>query len=474
MKHAAESPRRITGTEMEWGGMVPGELENKLRQTCDLEVEGAVNNYLDKQDIARVGSIKNYFLGNGARFYRDVYERREYATPEDDSFIGTCANEIVNDNIMAGIAEEYTSILTEDLLKEGRTPEEIKKINRNISFTKRVIDDNYVGCGYHISYSADAKRMSIDEHDLSLFGVFAATRATLFGTGALLPFGEYAIAQKAVTVDADYDLGTVSTKPVINLRKEPLADSSRFLRIHDTSADPNMSPWATRVKLGAGSIVLCMIESGMRIPKLRFEDDLHHVTTAVAFDTSLKKRYKLVGEGSMTALDVQQALVEQGKILDKSGLLSEEEQWTLDEWEHAIYDLRKDPRKTIDRLDWTMRLAVLERLHNKHGWAWNSEELRYKDRQFSDVALDGIAVALRENIWAKFMPPADMISKRLRNPPETTRALIRGRMIQHLYANAPDTKVSIDWSHVYINDDRYMLSDPFNPRHAGLEEGLAS
>lgn len=474
MKHAAESPRRITGTEMEWGGMVPGEQENQLRQTRDDEVQAAVSSYLRKQDIARVGSIKNYFLGNGARFYQDIYERREYATPEDDSFIGTCANEIVNDNMMAGIAAEYTDILTERLLAQGKTTEEIEKINRKISFTKRVVDDNYIGCGYHISYSADAKRMNIDEHDLSLFGVFAATRSTLFGTGALLPFGGYALAQKAITVDADYDLGTVNTKPVINLRKEPLADSNRFLRIHDTSADPNMSPWATRVKLGAGSIVLRMIESEMTIPKLRFEGSLHHTTTAIALDTSLKKRFKVVGGGSMTALDAQQTLVEQGKILDKNGLLSEEEQWTLDEWDHAIFDLRKDPRQTIDRLDWTMRLEVLKRLHNKHGWSWNSEELRYKDRQFSDVALDGIAVALREKTWAKFMPTAEMISGRLHNPPETTRALIRGRMIQHLYANAPDAEVSIDWNHVYINDDRYMLSDPFNPRHPGLEDELAS
>lgn len=474
MKHTAEYSGRITGTEMEWGGMLPGNDEHRLYQASDMEIQPAISRYLREQDIARTGKITNYFLGNGARFYRDVYERREYATPEDDSFMGTCANEIVNDTMMAGIADKYEEFVVDKMAREGKTAKEIAKANKKISFTKRVIDDDYVGCGYHISYSADARRMSISEHNLALFGMFAATRAPLFGSGALLPFGDFTIAQKALTVDADYALGTVNTKPVVNLRKESLADDSRFLRVHDTSADPTMSPWATRVKLGAGSIVLCMIEEGMTLPKLRFNDQLHLVTTRIAQDTKLQERFKLENGGSVTALDVQQKLVDQAKILAKRDLLNEEELWSLDEWEHAIFDLRADPRKTIDRIDWTMRLEVLKRLHNKKGWAWNSEILRYKDRQFSDVAIDGIGLALREDIWAKYMPPESTITERLHNPPKTTRAHIRGKVIQHLHANSPGIDVIINWDNVHINDDHFSLSNPFISRHSSLEEKYAS
>lgn len=473
MKHVGDSLRRITGTEMEWGGMLPSQ-EETLHQVTDREIQPAVRRYLQTQDIARAGTIDDYFLGNGARFYRDIYERREYATPEDDSFLGTCANEIVNDTIMAGIATEYAELEAENLRRSGKKAKEIENIDHRISFTKRVIDDDYVGCGYHISYSADARRMQISENDLALFGVFAATRSVLFGSGALLPAGNYATAQKALTVNEDYSPNTVDTKPVVNLRRESLADHNRFLRIHDTSADPNMSPWATRVKLGAGSIVLCMIEAGMTLPKLRFANDLHHVTTDIAFDTKLQVRFKLETGASVTALDVQQQLVDNAKLLARRNLLGEEELWTLDEWEHAIVDLRHDPRKTINRIDWTMRLEMLKRLHDKHGWGWNSEQLRYKDRQYSDVALDGIGVALREKAWADFMPPSDMIAHRMHNPPTTTRANIRGKIIQHLHANAPHTEATIGWMHLSINDDRYSLSNPFDPRHKGLESRLAS
>lgn len=453
-----EPINRITGTEMEWGGMVAGIRSGTIgHQITDAELRPFIDSYLGKQDIPKVGTSPYYFLGNGSRFYQDVGDLREYATPEDDSFLGTVANEIVNDSIMSGISAEYTNAT-----------------GRKLSFTKRVIADDYTSRGYHISYSADARAISISPSSLELFGVFAATRGILFGSGALLPDGSFAVAQKTLTVTTDFESSTTRNKPVVNLRKEPHADKNRFVRIHDTSADPNISPWATRVKLGAGSLVLKMIENGITIDPLRFEMPLAYVAQGVAQDTTLKNRYKTLGGGSVTALDVQEVLALTARKMAASNdiPLSDEELWTIDEWEHAITDLRKDPRTTANRIDWTMRRKILLNQHERHGFAWDSPALRHKDRQFSEVAVGGIATTLRESdkAWARYMPPQHLVKERMLKAPETTRANIR-----HLFINSLRGRTyhaSVSWESVGYNGDKFSLPNPYQSRSPKVEQFL--
>ncbi len=212
----------------------------------------------------------------------------------------------------------------------------------------------------------------------------------------------YAIAQKSLALNCDFSSGTTNTKPVVNLRNEPHADAKRFVRVHDTSGDPTMSPWATRVKLGAGSLVLRLIEHGMTIDTLRFRTPLHEVARSVALDSNLQNRYRLNDGGSLSAIETQSEIIKYVKKLANDTTLSDEELWTLDEWEKALWDLQKDPRSTADRIEWVMRREVLAKQREKQGWCWNSEQLRYTDRRFSNISVNGLARALREKTWAKY------------------------------------------------------------------------
>ncbi len=450
---------RITGTEMEWGGMVVplADKSPNLRQIEDQELFPHVDYYLKAADIPYIGTNINAFLSNGARFYKDLGELREYSTPEDTSFLGTVANEIVNDRIMRGIALRF----------EDQT-------DRPISFTKRVVDDNKVTRGYHASYTVDAQKLPINAESLKLFGVFAATRATLFGSGALTPHGSFVIAQKTLNVTTDFNEATVNNKPVVNLRNEPHADKQRFLRFHDTSGDPTMSPWATRTKLGAASLVLRMIENGVSVDSLRFQGAIAGVAKGVAYDTSLCKVYKLTNGDSITALDVQERLAQYARKMANSETVSldTEEMWALDEWERAISDMKQEPRLTIDRVDWVMRREILKRQKERHGWAWNSQQLRYKDRQFSDVAIDGIAVALRETVWADHMPPEELIKKRMRQAPETTRASVRGKFVRGI--GKLTVHAGVGWSSVSYNGKNVALPDPYQMSSRKVSELLRS
>lgn len=439
-------------------------MPQTLRQVDDTEIHQSIRDYFADAGIQYWGSIGSQFLGNAARFYADVGQRREYATPEDDSFIGTTANEIASEHIMQGVADWY----------------EVKTGNK-LQYIKRVIDDEATGAGYHASFSAvntafEDKEMwhIVSEEKMALFGVYAATRGVLFGSGVLLPSSSFAIAQKSLSLTCDFSNGTTTNKPLVNLRNERHA-SKEFIRIHDTSGDATMSPWATRVKLGSASIILRLIEHGYTLEDQRFKQPIHRVATSVAWDTDLNKRFKLMNGEGVTALDMQSKLVAAARNLckDQTIELSKEELWTLDEWERAIADLRQNPRLTADRIEWVMRREVLKRLHERHGWSWHSQILRYKDRQFSDISANGIAKALRETAWASYMPGESTIRDRIYNPPQTTRAKLRGDFIKRIVQKG-EGNCLVAWDQLKYNEDNFPLQNPYVSRNTRLDNLLKS
>ena len=445
---------RIIGTEMEYGIMVSNPRNPTLIQVANSDFSPYVAQCIKDLGIAKSGSSHNYFLGNGARLYGDVRERREYATPEDTSLFGTVANEIIGEMIVQKSAELY-----------GQD----KGVESFVS--KRVIDEMNETCGYHVSYSADAETVQINDESLALFGVFAATRSILFGAGALMRNGRYIIGQKSSRLETEFALGTTSRKPVVNIRNEPHADGGQWVRVHDTSSDATMSPWATANKIGAASIVLRLIENGRTMDDVRFNDPLYNVAHLVATDTTLTTRLHTKGGGSLTAIETHKRIIKEARELEAENGLSPSEQYSLEEWERAIIELEQDPRLLADRADWVLKLGSLKRLRERHGWSWQSPQLRSKDRQFSDLSERGLGLKLRERAWSKYMPEQQLLDERVQQPPSTTRAHLRGSVIQHHHAKQCDADLRVDWAVLQHGDDFLQkLSNPFAVRNRAVEK----
>lgn len=430
---------RIHGTEMEWNVLVPEEHQFP-RTLMNSEFIRCVKEYLSTKPHAGCGD--NYFLSNGARLYGDTGDHLEYATPEDNSFIGTAANEIVGEKIVRAVLD---------------APVDLGAYCLN----KRVIDDNGVTSGYHESYCVDASSIEISEEGLALLGLHLATRIIFAGAGILRRTGDFLLAQKFPQLVEDCSCATTSNKPVINTRDEPLADYSRWRRVHVTSGDPNMSPWATRMKLGTTSLVLGLIENGRTLDNLRFAEPLFEIGGAVARDLLARNRYQLENTGSASAIEVQDQLLSAVRSMDH---LSDEELWTVDEWGRALQDLRDTPLNLADRADWAARYKILDSYHDRRGVSWQSEQLRMVDRLFDDTREDGIGQKLRQSKWAKYMPPTEMITSRVSGATPETRAKIRGEFIKRLWGKAD---ITTDWNFCVIgkdstanNGNRVKLDDP--------------
>lgn len=456
----SESFRRITGTEMEYVFSVADKNNppGRGRTLSSNEYTPFVNKYLKKEDVVFLKSASYnqsfHWLGNGARWYNDTGEHREYATPEDDSFIGTTANEMVGEALTAAVAQ---LIAEEEPDRFG--PVEV---------SKRVIDDIGNVCGYHENYCVDAKSIAIDPESLALLGVHMATRNILFGTGYLKPNGSFLLAQKGSRATLDFDNGTTGArKPVVNLRDEPHCDSDINRRVHLISGDPNMSPWATRLKLGTTSLVLALIEHGRSLPSIRLKDPLAVVMNNVSLDLDGNNRYRLKNGRVKTAAEIQLSELRAAMRLAKEIDFDDEHLWSLQEWDKALHDFIQDPKLLRDRADWVIKREILECTRDRHGMDWKDAELRGVDRSFSNLGKTGIGLTLRKSRWEQWMPPQPLLKERRAGyPPPNTRAVLRGTFIEKF----PESHATIDWSSITYKGHLYSTKLPAMINHAELQK----
>lgn len=451
-----EQPQnRITGTEMEWGVLARQTDYEGTRQLTAEQLAPFIKAYLTKvphmrERTSEVAASK-CFLGNGARFYSDIGAHREYATPEDDSFSGTFANEVAGEQILYDALSEVV-----------QTVHGARTIG-SFSLNKRVVGDDGETWGSHESYSCLADKLEISESGLALLGVHLATRSIYTGAGSLDTKGNYYLAQKAPYLNQGFNLSAHgSSNPVVNLRDEPLVakdKDAKYLRVHVTSGDPNMSPWATKMKLATTSLVLRLIEHDVTLDNLRFRSELDAVARMVAGDLSLEKPLRLRNGTRTTALGVQKRLSQAGRLLSQEVKLPDEELWALKELEGFCTDANHDINNVSSRAEWLLKLRMLQRHHDRHGDAWTSLEMRRKERQWDFIGPKSIGMRLRETVWSDDMPDESLIHERKSSPPTTTRANVRGTFIAHF---SEDKGAFAGWDELASNQANIVkLPDPY-------------
>lgn len=440
---------RVTGTEMEWAVLTRKTKLEGFKQPTFSEV----NAIIASRDLKVRSCPPHRMLSNGGRLYLDVGDHPEYATPEDTSFIGTVANEIAGENILHDALQ--------NMKEDGVLYDSI--------LSKRVVDDALNTWGYHMSFSVDASKIAIERKSLASLGPHLATMNIMTGAGAVIPAmegAEFVVAQKVLNLNQDFATSSHSyDQPLLSLRDEPLADKDRYQRVHVTSLDANMSPWASWMKLGSISVVLRMMEAGYIKKPLLFNDDMHVVARDVAHDPSLKKSVALYGGKTITPLDVQGEILQLAQKFTSTHEMPEEELRIMDEWERVLADLSVDPEMTGDRVEWIKRRAVLRRFMADKALSLSDDLVREKDRQWNYIGKLGIGSRLRETAWKHWMPQDMMIEHAYYDPPTTTRAFARGALIS-MYASKAKRDLRANWDRVEIKHKSQNIvvkfSDPYS------------
>ncbi|TSA51585.1 MAG: Pup--protein ligase [Actinobacteria bacterium] len=448
---------RIFGIETEYG--VTCTLRGQRRLSPD-----EVARYLFRR-VVSWGRSSNVFLENGARLYLDVGSHPEYATPECDSILECTTHDKAGERKL----EELVISAEQRLREEG--------IRGTIYLFKNNTDSAGNSYGCHENYST--KRS--DDTDLYAQHLipFLISRQIFTGAGQVLQTARgpiFSIAQRAEHIWESMSSATTRSRPIINTRDEPHADAEKFRRLHVIVGDSNMSEYTTFVKLGSTACMLRMIEHpDFSLRDLTLENPVRAIRD-ISHDITCRKKVRLESGRELSALDIQREYLDRAlKFADSHGF-SPTELRALEMWEHCISTIENDPLKLDREVDWVIKHNIVEAFRSKHQLALDDARVQALDLQYHDIRRDrGIFYRMQQRgMVEQICAEVDIVSA-IDNPPQTTRARLRGEFIKAAKERKRD--YTVDWVHLKINDQlqrTVLCKDPFASHDERVEKLIAS
>jgi proteasome accessory factor A len=436
--------RRIFGLETEYG--ITCTLRGQRRLTPDETAR-----YLFRSVVAW-GRSSNVFLENGGRLYLDVGSHPEFASPECDSMWDVVRYDRAGDEIIYDLVINAESRLRD----EG--------IRGNISIFKNNTDSAGNSYGCHENFLVS--RTDENNDYLDVFIPFLVTRQIFAGAGKILSTSRgqsFSLSQRAEHIWEDVSSATTRSRPIINTRDEPHADSEKYRRLHVIVGDSNMSQYATFLKIGSAACVLKMLETpGFAIRDLTLENPIRAIRE-ISNDISCRQPIRLANGKEMSALDIQNYLLGRALAFREEYGFSSEENEALSMWEETMHLLQHDQMKLCDRLDWVAKLHLLQRYENRHGKSLSSPEAQMIDLQYHDINPNrGLFYSLEKNGAVRTFVTHDQVHEATITAPPSTRAHLRGRFIKA--AKAKQRDYTVDWVHLKLNDQSQRIvvcNDPF-------------
>ena len=374
--------------------------------------------------------LVNAVLTNGARYYVD-HAHPELSTPE-------CADarSVVTFDRSADLILQRSMRAADALLPDG----ESIVVYKNNSDGK----GNSYGC--HENYLLDREvPFGRIVHEVTPHFV---TRQLFCGAGKVgseLGFSSSAVpfqlTQRADFFEEEVGLETTLKRPIINTRDEPHADPQKYRRLHVIIGDANMSEVATFLKVGTTAIVLSMIEDDWIQKDLRFLSPLHELRT-VSTDLSLGKALTLHSGETITALEVQQYLLERaiswGEAHGFDSVGEDVGPEILRRWASTLAALENDPMSLATTVDWVAKYRLIDGYRDRHGLEWGDPRLQALDLQYHDLRPEK-SLALRVGLEEICDPVS--IESGVSLPPLDTRAYFRGACL----AKFGDDIISANW-----------------------------
>ena len=448
--------RRIFGLENEYG--VTCTFRGQRRLSPD-----EVARYLFRR-VVHWGRSSNVFLENGARLYLDVGSHPEYATPECDSITDLIAHDKAGERIL----EALLSAAEVRLHEEG--------ISGDVYLFKNNTDSagNSYGCheNYLVARQGEFARIA------DVLIPFFVTRQIYCGAGKVLhgPRGaQFCISQRAEHIWEGVSSATTRSRPIINTRDEPHADAERFRRLHVIVGDSNMSEFTMFLKVGVTDLVVRMVEENTVMRDLTLENPIRAIRE-ISHDLGSRRKVRLATGRELSAIDIQTEYYDRAvKFAERRGT-DEPTAMVLAEWGNALRALGQgDLDALVSKVDWVSKYQLLDRYRAKHSLLLSHPRIALMDLAYHDVNRNrGLYYLLERRGRMERMVPEKQIQKAMREPPQTTRARLRGEFIRQAKQRRRD--YTVDWVHLKLNDQAQrtvLCKDPFRSVDERVEQLIA-
>ncbi len=444
-------------------------LENEYGVTCTLRGQrrlspDEVARYLFRR-VVSWGRSSNVFLENGARLYLDVGSHPEYATPECDMITDLVTHDKAGERILDHLVTGAEARLRE----EG--------IRGVVYLFKNNTDSAGNSYGCHENYLTT--RRDDFAHYTEVLIPFLVSRQIFAGAGKVLQTARgavFCLSQRAEHIWEGVSSATTRSRPIINTRDEPHADAERFRRLHVIVGDSNMNEYATFLKLGTTSILLRMLEDpGTVLRDLTLENPIRAIRE-ISHDLTCQRKVRMANGREVSALDIQSEYLSRAlRYRDTHGLSPQESQ-ALDMWEHCLKALESDPMTLARECDWVAKLQLVEAYRARHSLPLSHPRVGLLDLQYHDVDQSrGLFYRLQQHGLVERITTDAAITEAMSQPPQTTRARLRGEFIRRAKERRRD--FTVDWVHLKLNDQAQrtvLLKDPFRSHDDRVEKLIAS
>jgi proteasome accessory factor A len=448
--------RRIFGLENEYG--VTCTFRGQRRLSPD-----EVARYLFRR-VVHWGRSSNVFLENGARLYLDVGSHPEYATPECDSLTDVVAHDKAGERVL----EALLGAAEVRLHEEG--------ISGDVYLFKNNTDSagNSYGCheNYLVARQGEFARMA------EVLIPFFVTRQVYAGAGKVLhgPRGaQYCISQRAEHIWEGVSSATTRSRPIINTRDEPHADAEKYRRLHVIVGDSNMNEYTTFLKIGVTDLVLRMVEDNTVMRDLTLENPIRAIRE-ISHDITCRKKVRLANGRELSALDIQEQYLERAHRYAEHRGLEPQAKQIMEDWEDALVALREGALDRLaTRVDWITKYLMVQSYRQKHGLPLAHPRVALMDLAYHDVNRErGLYYLLERRDQVERVVSEREVQRAMREPPQTTRARLRGDFIRQAKQRRRD--YTVDWVHLKLNDQAQrtvLCKDPFRAHDERVEQLIA-
>ncbi len=433
-------------------------LETEYGVTCVVDGQrrlspDEVARYLFRKVVVW-GRSSNVFLPNGGRLYLDVGSHPEYATAECDNLSDLIKQDQAGDRIV----EELAVSAEIRLNAEG--------IKGQIHLFKNNMDaaGNSYGCHENFSVS---RKMNFEEVTESIIP-FLITRQIFCGAGKWISSSKganFQISQRAEHMWESVSSATTRSRPIINTRDEPHADPEEYRRLHIIVGDSNMSETTTVLKVAITELVLRAAELGLLKDRFTVENPIKTIRE-ISSDLKFKNTFRLATGREITALQMQNEIY---KIITSMPGLDEILEkpfykYALDLWRRSLDAIESEDYSLVDmEIDWMIKRKFMNSYKEKHQLNDMDSRLILLDLTYHNIRKDrGLFYILEKSGMAKTLVTNNDINKAMENPPETTRAALRGKFIK--VAQEKKRDFTVDWVNLKINDQQQSsiaCKDPF-------------
>ncbi len=411
------------------------------------------------------GRSSNLFLRNGGRLYLDVGSHPEYATAECDQLIDVLAQDRAGSQMLAQLAQQADAAL-DDLGASER-----------LHLFRNNVDSQANSYGCHENYLLHRRRDFRQVADALVS--FFITRQIVVGNGWLKPTPSgvrLTFSQRSEQMWDAVSAATTRSRPIINTRDEPLADSGSYRRMHVIVGDTNVAEPTTALKVGMTQMLLEAIEDGLHIEDLSLADPMRAIRE-INSDLTGTTSVDLADGRSMTPVGIQREI--RGRILEAvdESSLDPIHAYVADLWDRGLDAIESGDWSGVDtELDIAIKRKLLTSYASRQSASFDDARVARLELSYHDITSAGLLERMESAGLVRRLTTRAQVREALTVPPRTTRAHLRGRII----AAAEDTRTDLtaDWVHVRVDDHSaapLSLQDPLaneDPRVDALIESM--